>query len=201
MIRAWRCWFGGKKSTIRLIVSTASIGVQRREDEVAGLGGRERRCDRLGVAHLADEDDVRVLAHRRAEGDEEALGVEANLTLADGGQLVPVEHLDRILDGHDVALAGVVDVVDHRRQGGRLARPGRSGDEHEAALLVGERRTASGRPRSSKDLAARPHQPEDHPDRAALAIGVHAEAPEVDYGVGEVGLPGVLELCPDALRA
>ena len=40
------------------------LGVQRREDEVTGLGDGERGLDRLEVTHFADEDDVRVLAHR-----------------------------------------------------------------------------------------------------------------------------------------
>jgi hypothetical protein len=41
--------------------------VQRREHEVAGLGGEQRRLDRLEVAHFADEDDVGILAQRAAQ--------------------------------------------------------------------------------------------------------------------------------------
>ncbi len=175
-------------------------GVQRREHEVARLGGRQGGGDGLGVAHLADEDDVGVLPHRRAEGDEEALGVEAHLPLADGGHVVTVEHLDRVLDGDDVALAGVVDVVDHRRQGRRLARARRSRHEHEPALLVGESPDRLGEAEVVEGPGGRSHQPEDHPDRAPLAIGVHAEPPEIGDGVGEVGLPRLLELLPHALR-
>src|SRR3954451_5277954 len=78
MTRAW-CWrWGGKKSTMRLIVSVASRGwaeggpeggdaverlgrvqgVDGREHEVAGLGRREGGADGLLVAHLADQDHV-----------------------------------------------------------------------------------------------------------------------------------------------
>ena len=42
-------------------------GVDGREDEVAGLGRAQRGVDRLLVAHLADEDDVRVLAQDAAQ--------------------------------------------------------------------------------------------------------------------------------------
>jgi hypothetical protein len=42
--------------------------VQRRHDEVAGLGGGQAGLDGLVVAHLADQDDVRVLPHRGAHG-------------------------------------------------------------------------------------------------------------------------------------
>jgi hypothetical protein len=49
-----------------------------------------------------------------------------------------VHELDRILDGQDVALEALVDVVDHRRQRRRLARSGRSGDQHQALLAVAD---------------------------------------------------------------
>ena len=38
------------------------LGVQRGEDEMAGLGGRKSGGDRLQVPHLADEDHVGVLS-------------------------------------------------------------------------------------------------------------------------------------------
>ena len=42
-------------------------GVQGAEHQVAGLGGGQRQADGLQVAHFADQDDVRVLAQRRAQ--------------------------------------------------------------------------------------------------------------------------------------
>ena len=76
-------------------------GVERREHEVAGEGGLHRDPGRLGVADLADEDDVGVLAEDRPEpfGEGDAGGF-VDLDLVDRGQHV----LDRILDRHDVAL-------------------------------------------------------------------------------------------------
>ena len=47
--------------------------VQRREDEVAGLGGEQRRFDRLVIAHFADEDDVGVLTQRAPQRVRERL--------------------------------------------------------------------------------------------------------------------------------
>ena len=57
--------------------------VERAEDEVARLGGLDRDRDRLEVAHLADEHDVRILAQRGAERVLEALRVLADLALVD----------------------------------------------------------------------------------------------------------------------
>ena len=51
-----------------------------------------------------------------------------------------VHELDRVLDREDVAVLVLVDVVDHRRERGRLARAGRAGDQHQAARLVGDLR-------------------------------------------------------------
>jgi hypothetical protein len=64
------------------------VGVQRAEREVARLRDAQRRFDRLEVAHLADEDDVRVLAQRGAQRAREALRVAVHLALVDEAALV-----------------------------------------------------------------------------------------------------------------
>ena len=87
---------------MRLIVSVASRVWSVRQHEMAGLGGHQRRLDRLVVAHLADEDDVRVLAQRRAQRGREAARVDVDLALVDDRLLVLMEELDRILDRDDV---------------------------------------------------------------------------------------------------
>ena len=77
-------------------------GVHGGEHEVAGLRGAERGPHGLLVTHLADEDHVRVLAQHAAQGALEGAGVLAHLALVDDRELVLVEELDGILDGHDV---------------------------------------------------------------------------------------------------
>ena len=65
-----------------------ALGVQRGEDEVAGLGRGQRGRDRLEVAHLAEEDHVGVLAERAAQRLGEADRVLADLALVDDAALV-----------------------------------------------------------------------------------------------------------------
>src|SRR6266550_3653810 len=108
------------------------VGVQGREGEVPGLGDGERRRRRLEVAHFAHQHDVRVLPQRVLQGGVEAHRVRPHLALVDDAQLVPVDELDRVLHRDDVALELLVDLVDHRRQGRALPRPGRAGHEHQA---------------------------------------------------------------------
>ena len=122
-------------------------GVHRREHEVTGLGGLERRLGRLAVAELADQDHVRVLAEHAPERLVERLGVDPDLALVDDAARVVVEDLDRVLDRDDVLPARAVDVAEHRRERRRLADAGRAGDEDEAAVLLGEplRRPAGSR--------------------------------------------------------
>src|SRR5438552_1229066 len=59
------------------------VRVQGGEHQVAGFRDGQRRPDRLEVAHLADEYDVRVLPQRVLERRREARGVGADLALVD----------------------------------------------------------------------------------------------------------------------
>ena len=99
---------------IRSIGLRGVVGVQRREDEVARLGHGEGDLDRVDVAHLADEQDVGVLAEGGAKCAVERGAVEADLALADRGRLVVVDVLDRVFDREDVTSAILVDLVDDR---------------------------------------------------------------------------------------
>ena len=112
--------------------------VQGREDEVARLGRLQRGLRGLGVAELADQDRVRILAEHAPERLAEAFGVEPDLALVDDRLPIGVQDLDRVLDRDDVLAARPVDVVEHRRERRRLARAGGAGDEDQAAVLARE---------------------------------------------------------------
>ena len=187
------CSCGGKKSMTRLMVSVRVGGVQRRHDEVAGLGGGQGRLDRLVVTHLADEDDVGVLPHRGAQRGRRSRRCRARTSrwlIID--ELVEVQDLDRVLDRDDVDLAVVVDVVDHAGEGRGLAGAGRAGDEHQAAgLHAPAALSTGGRPRSSSGMAPtltrRKTRPAEPRERNALT----RNRPRPGTRVGEVGLVGL----------
>ena len=77
-------------------------GMERREHQVTGFCRGQGRRNGLHVPHLADQDHVGVLSQDHPHGRGEGVGVEADLALIDGGQIVGVQILDRVLDGDDM---------------------------------------------------------------------------------------------------
>ena len=107
--------------------------MQGGEHLMAGERGAQGHGGGVGVADLADQDHVGVLAQQRAHavGEVEPRGL-ADLGLADQGERV----LDRVLQGHDVDRLGV-EVAEHGVQRGGLAAA--SGADHQdQALGAGE---------------------------------------------------------------
>ena len=113
-------------------------GMQRTEYEVSGLGCGHRKGDGLVIAHLADEDYVRILTQRAAERLVERRNVAPELSLMDSRLLLLVAVLYRVLDGDDVAGAGLVDVLHQRGEGRGLTSAGRAGNKHETSALLCE---------------------------------------------------------------
>ena len=170
----------------RLTVSAAST--------VWTVEKTRRGVHRLLVAHLADEDHVRVLAQDAAQALLEGADVHPDLALVDRGVLVWVQELDGVLERDDVPRPGGVDVVDHRREGRRLARARGAGEQDDAALLLGEL-ADDGRQVEVVDRAdVHRDRADDQRDAAALGEGVDAEAREAGDRVGEVDLVLDVEL-------
>ena len=178
---------------MRLTVSVASRVCRVEKTRWPGLGGEQRGLDRLVVAHLADQDDVGVLAEGGAQGAGEGVGVDVDLALVDDRLLVAVEELDRVLDRDHVLGAGRVDVVDHRRQAGRLARAGGAGAEDQAAPLLADPLEHRRQHQLADALDARRDDAEHQAHRAALLEDVAAEAAEPGHRVGDVELELLLE--------
>src|SRR5204863_8249858 len=102
--------------------------VERRDDEVPGFRGLERRVHDAGILHVADEHHVGILAQRGAQAASVVVRVHADLALRDRGIEVPMEELDWTLERDVVALLTLVDLVYHCGHGPALARPGRTRD-------------------------------------------------------------------------
>lgn len=118
----------------------------------------------------------------------------ADFTLVDDRLLVPVVVLDRVFHRHDVPFEVLVDVVDHRGQRRRLARPRGPGDDEQATraaqqvLHQGRQADLLEREQPIGDLA------EHEAEGATLTEHAHAEARLVAEREAEVGAPLLLQL-------
>ena len=159
------------------------------EGEVAGLGEGEGGVHALAVAHLAEEDDVGVLAQGGAQGVVEAVGVVADLALGDeaGGGFVDV--LDGVLDGEDVLVAVAVDLVEDGGEGGGLAAAGGAGDEDEPLAHLGDApEEGDGEPELLEGEEAVGEEADGPGEAVALEEAVDADAFAAGDGGGGVEL-------------
>ena len=152
------------------------VGVQRGKHQVAGFGGGQDHGDGFGIAHLAHQDHVRVLAQNAAQRAGEIGRVAADLDLLDDGVAVGVHELDRIFDGDDVIAAVGVDQVDQRGQRGAFSATGGAGDQHQALAGFGQLAQAGGEVQGFESGDFFRKQPEAARDGPALIVNVGAEA-------------------------
>ena len=141
------CFWGGKNSTSRPIVSAASsvcsVEKTRWPDSAA--------CSAVCVVSSSRSSPMRMTSGswrrtRRSACLKDSVSRPTSRWFDDRGPVV-VDELDRVLDRDDVLLAVAVDPVEHRRERRRLPRTGRARDENESAMLLGQagRRPLAGR--------------------------------------------------------
>ena len=94
----------------------------------------------------------------------EILHVHADLALVDQALVVGEDELDRVFQREDVLAVVVVDPVEHRGDGGALARAGDAGQQDHAlvelAQVVQDRRAGQSRSKSGITVV---HPPGDQP--------------------------------------
>ena len=174
--------------------------MQRGEDHVPRFGRRDRRFDRLQVAHLADQNHVRVLPQRAADGLGERGHVDPQFALVHRRLLVRVVELDGVLDRDNVMVEVLVDIVDHRRQGRGLARSRRPGHQHQSARPRAEFGQHGRRPQLVEGQELGRNQPQHHPNATLLFEDRHAEPAYVAEGETEVAAAHLLQFLLAPLR-
>jgi hypothetical protein len=117
-----------------------------------------------------------------------------DLALVHHAVLVRVQVLDRILDGDDVLVPLGVDLVDDRRERGRLARAGRPGDEHQPARLLRQLADDRGQAQFLERKNLERNRTKCRRHRAALHEQVGAKTREAFDAEREVELVLFLEL-------
>ena len=85
------------------------IGMQRRKNQVSGFGSGQRGRHGFAVAHLANQNHVRILPQDGANSLGKAGGIHAQFDLLDQRFLVRVLKLDWIFNRDDVIMSAAVD--------------------------------------------------------------------------------------------
>ncbi len=98
---------------------------------MSGLGDSQGRFDGLQIPHLPDEDHIGVLAQDMFQRYRETEGIGVYLSLVQDASLVRMDVFNRVLNGYDVGVSLLIDLIDHGCQGGGFAAAGGSGDQEE----------------------------------------------------------------------
>ena len=175
-IRIWFCCSGGKTSMTRSMVCGASVVCRvanTRWPVSAAVIARDMVSrSRISPTRITSG-FCRITCFKRRG---ERVRVDLQLALVDLAHLVLVDELDRVLDGHHVAAAVAVDVIDHRRQRGGFARAGRARHQHQSARphadVLGDLRQHQVVDRLDLDR----NRPQHRAHVPALPEAVHAES-------------------------
>ena len=102
--------------------------------------------------------------------------------------------LDGVLHRNDVAVAAVIDAVDHAGKRGRFPRSGAAGDEHQTFLGIGQREHALRNAELHRVGQTEVDDADDRGQRAALPENIHAETAQIPYRKGEVVIDPALQV-------
>eukprot|EP00828_Plagiopyla_frontata_P021070 TRINITY_DN2722_c0_g1_i1.p2 TRINITY_DN2722_c0_g1~~TRINITY_DN2722_c0_g1_i1.p2 ORF type:complete len:137 (+),score=20.99 TRINITY_DN2722_c0_g1_i1:428-838(+) len=104
---------------------------------MSGFRRGEGGGDGFGIAHLTNENYVRVLSEYKFEGVAETEGVGMDFALFDDCLFVGMYIFNGVFDGDDMAAALRVDTVDHGGKGGCLLYTSDAADEEDSVDLGG----------------------------------------------------------------
>ena len=121
---------------------------------MTGLGCGNRCTDRLLITHLTDEDNIRILTKCGTDTVRKRKGIKSDLSLVNNGVLMLMKVLDRVLQSNDMLFTILIDHIDQGCQCRRLTGSGRSCNQYETTLSLGE---IHNRPRKSQLLRCRDH--------------------------------------------
>ena len=108
--------------------------MQRRQNQVAGLGELNAVLHGFPVADFPDQDHVGRLPQGVLQREMPALAIDTHLAMGDDAAFVRMYVLDRVFDRDDMPARLLVAIADHRGERGRLARARAADEDHETAL-------------------------------------------------------------------
>ena len=107
--------------------------MERTKDHVPRFGSGNGGRDRGQVSHFPDENHVGVHSQGSPQRFGEVRDIDPNFPLIDRRLFVLMVVLDRIFEGNNMVVGGIVQVVDHTGKTGGLTASRRTGDEEQTA--------------------------------------------------------------------
>src|SRR5207249_10684223 len=145
-----------------------------------------RGLDSFKVAHFADQDYVRILPQSSAQGFGKRSRVDIDFTLTHERKLVPVQELNWIFNGDDVARTSRINAIDHCGQRCRFAGSSRAGDQVQTASLFCDSSNHSRQAKCHGISALIGNHTKNDTDSAALLKDVRAKTTQAFDAVCDV---------------
>ncbi len=117
-------------------VGTAD-GVQRGENQVSGFGSGHRYLYGFIISHFSKQNHIRALAQGSPQSRNIAVGIGADLPLADNALFMLVQIFQRVFQRDNMFLEISVDIVNHTGQRRGLSASGGAGYQYQSFLKPG----------------------------------------------------------------
>lgn len=163
------------------------------------LCGSHGDVDRLVVAHFPKQDHIGALAECSAQGGDVIVCIHVNFTLADNAAVVAVQEFQRILQGDDVFIPCLVDLINDAGERGRLAAPGGACNKYHAFAAVTKLDDIIWKPKLFWIRQDERDNADDRGECASLFISADTEAGNALDGEGKVIIPMLVELADIAV--
>ena len=164
--------------------------------KVSGFCRSYRRGYRLQVAHLADENHIRVMAKRMLQRIRKRAGIVTQVALRYETLLVLMQKLNRVFNSDHVPGLMLVEKVNHCRQGRALPAAGGTGNQNKATRLHYEGLTDFWKAKLLNGRYDERNAPECDTKRATLLHHIHAESGKPRDAIRKVELQLLAETCP-----
>ena len=162
--------------------------MQSCKNKVASFSDSDGGLNGLKIAHLADENDIRVFTEDATQGGGEAKGVIVNFALSDDRALRAMGKLNRVFDGNNVGRLFAIDFVNESGESGGFTGTGRTGDENEATRKVSKSLDDGGHAEVVDVFNLVGDETESCSELATFVKGVNSETSNITEGKGVIKL-------------
>jgi len=98
------------------------------------LAATSAKFNRLEIAKLSDQNDIRILTQSATQGRGKAFGVDAHLAMVYQAVLAFMNELDRVLHSDNMVVPVLIGIIHHRRECCGFTRPRWARHNHKSTM-------------------------------------------------------------------